>query len=106
MHTEGQAKYTNNGINIEPAEGAAVHAVFNGEVRSVNNLYGRYLILVSHGTYYTVYHNLKSTSVNIGQKVSTNQVIGVVGNSGDKPMLQFQIWKGDKPQNPVNWLSN
>ena len=106
IHTEGQAKYTNNGINIESAEGAAVHAVFNGEVRSVNNLYGRYLVLVSHGTYYTVYHNLRSTSVSVGQKVSTNQVIGTVGNSGDKPLLQFQIWKGDKPQNPVSWLAN
>ncbi len=106
IHNSGQAKYFNNGINIEPAEGAAVHVVFDGEVRSVNSLYGRYLVLVKHGAYYTVYHNLRSASVSVGQNVSTNQVIGIVGDSGDRPQLQFQIWKGDKPQNPSGWLSN
>ncbi|MES2827042.1 MAG: peptidoglycan DD-metalloendopeptidase family protein [Bacteroidota bacterium] len=103
-HNEGQAIYYNDGINIEPEEGAAVHAVFDGTVRSVRSPYGKYYILINHGAYYTVYHNLKSVSVAVGDKVSTNQTIGVVANSEGKPFLQFQIWKGEKSQNPEGWI--
>lgn len=103
-HTEGQAIYYNDGINIQPEEDASVRAVFEGIVRSVKSPYGRYYILINHGAYYTVYHNLKSVNVSVGDKVSTNQVIGVVANSEGKPHLQFQIWKGDKAQNPEGWI--
>ncbi|MGY4384980.1 septal ring factor EnvC (AmiA/AmiB activator) [Pedobacter sp. UYP24] len=103
-HNEGQAIYYNDGINIEPEENASVHAVFEGVVRSVKNPYGKYYILINHGAYYTVYHNLKSVNVSVGDKVSTNQVIGVVANSEGKPHLQFQIWKGEKAQNPEGWI--
>ena len=103
-HNEGQAVYYNDGINLEPEEGAGVHAVFDGTVKQVASPYGKYYILISHGLYYTVYHNLKSVSVSVGDKVSTNQVIGVVGNEAGKPHLQFQIWKGTKAQNPAGWI--
>ena len=103
-HTEGQAIYFNDGINIEPAEGASVRTVFGGTVRAVGNQYGKYYILINHGAYYTVYQNLRSASVSVGEKVSTGQNIGVVANSEGKPHLQFQIWKGEKSQNPEAWL--
>jgi len=103
-HTEGQAVYYNDGINLEPEENAAVHTVFDGTVKQVASPYGKYYVLISHGSYYTVYHNLKSVSVSVGEKVSTNQVIGVVGNEAGKPHLQFQIWKGIKAQNPAGWI--
>lgn len=103
-HTEGQAIYYNDGINIEPADGASVRTVFGGTVRAVGNQYGKYYILINHGAYYTVYQNLRSASVSVGEKVSTGQNIGVVGTSEGKPHLQFQIWKGQKSQNPDSWL--
>ncbi|MBC7565695.1 MAG: peptidoglycan DD-metalloendopeptidase family protein [Pedobacter sp.] len=103
-HTEGQAVYYNDGINLEPEENAAVHTIFDGTVKQVASPYGKYYVLISHGSYYTVYHNLKSVSVSVGEKVSTNQVIGVVGNEAGKPHLQFQIWKGIKAQNPAGWI--
>ena len=103
-HNEGQAVYYNDGINLEPDENAAVHTVFDGTVKQVASPYGKYYVLISHGSYYTVYHNLKSVSVSVGDKVSTNQVIGVVANEGGKPHLQFQIWKGLKAQNPAGWI--
>ncbi|MEJ7557671.1 MAG: peptidoglycan DD-metalloendopeptidase family protein [Pedobacter sp.] len=103
-HNEGQAVYYNDGINLEPDENAAVHAVFDGTVKQVASPYGKYYVLISHGLYYTVYHNLKSVSVSVGEKVSTNQAIGVVANEAGKPHLQFQIWKGLKAQNPAGWI--
>jgi septal ring factor EnvC (AmiA/AmiB activator) len=103
-HNEGQAVYYNDGINLEPEENAAVHAVFDGTVKQVASPYGKYYVLISHGLYYTVYHNLKSVNVSVGEKVSTNQSIGVVANEAGKPHLQFQIWKGLKAQNPAGWI--
>ncbi len=57
---EGQASYTNDGVNISTAEGASVRAVFNGQVRAVDSQLGRYYVLIKHGEYFTVYQNLRS----------------------------------------------
>lgn len=104
-HKEGQAYYTNDGINIETAAGATVRSVFSGTVSVVSNQYGRYFVLIKHGGYYTVYQNLSSVSVKSGQEVSTRQTIGVVANEDGRPQLQFQIRRGTAPQNPEAWIS-
>lgn len=104
-HMQGQASYTNDGINIETAEGASVRAVFNGRVSIVHNQYGKYFILIKHGEYYTVYSNLKSVNVSGGDNVTTKQVIGTVASSEGRPELQFQIRRGINPQNPEAWIS-
>lgn len=104
-HMEGQASYTNDGVNIETSAGAMVRAVFNGTVSIVNNQYGRYFILIKHGGYYTVYQNLSSVSVGAGDAVTTKQAIGVVANDEGRPQLQFQIRRGTVPQNPEAWIA-
>lgn len=104
-HKEGEAYYTNDGINIETAAGAAVRAVFNGTVSIVSNQYGRYFVLIKHGGYYTVYQNLSSVNVASGQTVTTRQTIGVVASEDGRPQLQFQIRRGTAPQNPEAWIS-
>lgn len=104
-HMEGQASYINDGINIETAPGAAVHAVFAGTVRIASFQYGVYFILIKHGEYYTVYQNLKSVSVAVGSQVTTRQTIGIVANDGGRPQLQFQIRRGKVAQNPEGWIS-
>lgn len=104
-HMEGQASYTNDGVNIETSAGATVRAVFNGTVSIVNNQYGRYFILIKHGGYYTVYQNLSTVSVSAGDAVTTRQTIGVVANDEGRPQLQFQIRRGTVPQNPESWIS-
>ncbi|MES2828192.1 MAG: peptidoglycan DD-metalloendopeptidase family protein [Bacteroidota bacterium] len=104
-HMEGQASYTNDGINIETSESAAVRAVFNGQVRAVDVQLGRYYVLIKHGEYFTVYQNLKSVSVAKGDNVSTKQTIGVVANTEGTPQLQFQIRRGAAAQNPEAWIA-
>ncbi|TDQ10065.1 murein hydrolase activator EnvC family protein [Pedobacter metabolipauper] len=106
VHTVGQAKYTNDGVTIETTENATVRAVFNGKVTRVINSYNRVVILINHGQYYTVYQNLKSASVSVGDNVTTKQAIGVVANSEDTPQMQFQIFRGAAAQNPESWISN
>ena len=102
---EGQASYTNDGVNIETAEGASVRAVFNGKVTTVQPILGRYLVIITHGEYFTVYQNLKTVSVAKGEEVSTKQSIGVVASSEGSPQLQFQIRRGPTPQNPEAWIA-
>jgi septal ring factor EnvC (AmiA/AmiB activator) len=104
-HMEGQASYTNDGVNISTAEGASVRAVFNGQVRAVDSQLGRYYVLIKHGEYFTVYQNLKSVSVSRGDNVTTKQTIGIVAETEGVPQLQFQIRRGMAAQNPEAWIA-
>ncbi|RZK78740.1 MAG: peptidase M23 [Pedobacter sp.] len=104
-HMEGQASYTNDGINIETSEGAAVRAVFDGKVTTIMEQFGRYFVLIQHGQYFTVYQNLRSVSVSKGAEVNTKQTIGVVASTDGTPQLQFQIRRGTVAQNPEAWIA-
>lgn len=105
-YTEG-IKSESPGIEIKTNSDASVRAVFEGDVASINNIYGAYLVLIRHGEYFTVYSNLKSVSVVKGQKVSTKQSIGTVATESSTgiPEVSFQLWKGSTPVNPKMWLA-
>jgi len=68
---------------ITGARGAAVKAVFNGEVMRVtyNRNAKAYIVLVGHGDYFTTYSNMATVSVKEGQKVTLGQSIGTLGQS-------------------------
>lgn len=104
-HRVDQANIDQNGVKIATAAGAAVRAVFNGKVTTVSNSMGKYFVLIKHGEYFTVYQNLATVNVSIGQEVSTKQTIGVVSGSDGVPEIDFQIWRGATPQNPEAWIS-
>ncbi|MGI4749174.1 MAG: murein hydrolase activator EnvC family protein [Janthinobacterium lividum] len=100
-------KTDNSGIDIKTSQGAAVRAVFSGEISKVENVDGSYLIVIRHGEYFTAYMNLRSASVSKGQKVSIKQTIGSAGvdpESGDS-QVHFELWKGFTPQNPQGWIT-
>ena len=95
----------NNGVTLTVRKGAQVKAVFNGTVTQVFVLPGyNQCVLVSHGTYFTLYTKLKSISVKAGDKVSTGQVVGVVDTIGGEDLFHFELWSSNEPQNPENWL--
>ncbi|MBY0245190.1 MAG: peptidoglycan DD-metalloendopeptidase family protein [Sphingobacteriaceae bacterium] len=104
-HKVDQATIDNQGIIIETPESENVRAVFSGTVASVTLITGRYMVLIKHGGYFTIYHNLKTVSVSAGTKVGLKQSIGEVGNTGETPLLQFQIWKASNPVNPEHWIA-
>ncbi|KLT65044.1 murein hydrolase activator EnvC [Pedobacter sp. BMA] len=105
VHMVDKASINNEGVYITMAQGGAVRAVFDGKVTTVFNQYGRYIVLISHGEYFTVYANLKSVSVSVNDKVETKQTIGVIGNTGDDAILSFQIRRVSTPLNPEAWIS-
>lgn len=108
----GQYKYKSNvtlfnpGINIKTAAGAAVYAVFDGQVSQVFMVLNNYAVMIRHGEYFTIYSKLKSVSVSAGQKVDTRQNIGTVASDPAEGIseMQFQIWKGKSPIDPSGWV--
>jgi murein hydrolase activator len=100
-----------NGIDITTPLGAGVRAIFEGEVASVMVIPGAgKAVMISHGSYRTVYANLKETYVQKGDKVGTKQSIGVLlpSEEGNNSVCHLEIWKitGTKsaPQNPMGWI--
>lgn len=95
----------NNGVTLTVKRGATAMAVFNGKVTQIFVLPGyNQCVLVSHGSYYTLYTKLNAVSVKVGDKVSTGQAIGVVDTIGGEDLFHFELWNGNEPQNPENWL--
>jgi len=101
-------KVPNDGIDIQTNENELVHAVFEGLVKAVAVVPGemRYVVLIQHGEYFTVYAKLKQVSVSKGQIVRANEKIGVVNtDKNGVTELQFQIWRNNQKLNPENWIA-
>ncbi|WP_027380304.1 murein hydrolase activator EnvC family protein [Chryseobacterium daeguense] len=97
----------NNGIKISVPSGTRAKSVFPGTVSSVlANSDGTKTVMVKHGTYFTIYSNLGSVSVSKGQQVSAGTLVGVVGQDFDGSYtLDFQVWNGTTPVDPLGWVS-
>lgn len=97
----------NKGIDITTEENAPVLAVFAGKVTSIVVVATSLkAILIQHGEYFSVYSNLESVNVKVGDNVKIKQQIGTVGrnNSGSNE-IHFEIWKERSNLNPENWLA-
>ena len=105
----GPYRYTNHlGLDFAEREGIPVLAAANGIVlySGWTYPYGK-LLLVSHPSgYTTLYGHNESLLVTVGEHVIQGQPIALVGNSGRStaPHLHFEIWKGDHPIDPINFL--
>lgn len=100
-------KINSAGIDITTSEGAIIRSVFDGEVTKVVAILGaNYTVIIKHGEFLTVYHNLINVKVKVGDKVKTKQTIGTVFTDQENvSKFHFQIWKDKITQNPENWLS-
>ena len=97
----------NNGIDIQTDEGAPVRAVFEGTVVGTQFIPGfDYMVILQHGSYYTVYSNLEEVSVKKGDKVTIRQAIGKVSTDRktNTSEVHFEIWKEKTRLNPQEWV--
>ena len=102
-------KIRNNGIDITTVPKIKARSVFNGEVSRVFSIKGaNTTVIIRHGNYYTVYHNLVNVSVKAGDIVNTKDYIGEVytDETNGQTILHFEVWKELEKQNPEDWLSN
>jgi murein hydrolase activator len=98
----------NNGIDIKTSEGADVHSVFGGTVSVVSSISGLgNVVLIQHGTYYSVYSNLSTVFVKKGESVTTRQTIGHAGINpvSNQTEIHFEIWLERTQLNPSTWLA-
>ncbi|MEK6373967.1 MAG: peptidoglycan DD-metalloendopeptidase family protein [Acidobacteriota bacterium] len=98
----------NNGMKIAAPPGAEVHSVFVGTVLFSQWFkgYGN-LIILDHGNrVFSLYGNLKSPSVAVGDRINAGQTIAGVGESEEAKSgyLYFEIRQDNKPENPQKWL--
>lgn len=95
-----------NGINLTGQGGAQARCIFDGEVTAVFSVGGLKNVMVRHGSYISVYCNLRSVSVSQGQHVSARQSLGAVApDATGKPNLHFQLRKEAATLNPEQWLA-
>ncbi|MFM7726187.1 MAG: murein hydrolase activator EnvC family protein, partial [Flavobacteriales bacterium] len=104
-----QVTVNNNGVDFTTDRSAAALVVFSGKVTSIFDIPGAgQNVIVTHGSYKTVYSGLESVSVKIGDAVSAKQKIGTVMNDGEDYTLHFEVWKvgaeGGSAQNPELWI--
>ncbi len=99
----------NSGVEITTEQGATARAVFDGVVTNVfSPTKVTKAVMIQHGDYFTIYQNLSSVNVSMGDKVSRKQAIGRVRSSGEtgKTVIKFLILQNTSYINPAGWLSN
>ena len=97
-----------NGLKIAAAPGAEVRSVFAGTVLFSQWFkgYGN-LVILDHGNrVFSLYGNLKSPAVAVGDRISAGQALAGVGESEDahSGYLYFEIRQDNKPEDPQTWL--
>jgi len=98
---------TNNGVDIQTKAGENVFAVFEGEVAGVQYIPGNhYMVILRHGSYYTVYSNLETVQIEKGDQVGTKAVIGQlhINEKTNTSEVHFEVWKNKTRMNPVRWI--
>lgn len=88
-----------NGVDIGAARGTPIYAAADGTAivsRSNggwNGGYGNYVVITHDNGSQTLYSHMKHAIVSPGQSVSTGQLIGYVGSTGDStgPHLHFEV---------------
>lgn len=97
----------NNGIKIAVTKGTIAKCIAPGTVsRIVASGDGSKMVFVKHGDYFTIYANLSTTMVSANQQVSAGTSIGAVGEDFDGTYtLDFQIWNGTNPVDPLSWVN-
>jgi murein DD-endopeptidase MepM/ murein hydrolase activator NlpD len=94
------------GLEMRTPRGTPVRAVYGGRV-AFADIYAAYgkTVIVEHGDrHYTVSSNLDEIGVKTGDEITAGARIGSVGDSGDGPLLYFEIRVGTETVDPAEWF--
>lgn len=99
------------GVDMRTQAGTPVYPLATGVVSNVGtDPMGGNIVNITHAdSIKTYYAHLSTVQVQKGDKVSTNTIIGTVGNTGNAshtfPHLHFQVWKEGQIQDPARFFS-
>lgn len=96
----------NTGIDIQTNTGAEVKSVHKGVVNTIAFVPGyNKVVIIKHGSYYTVYSRLKDVHVKKDQQVNAADVIGKVQTNAEGiSEVHFEIYKEVQRLDPQKWL--
>ncbi|MFH0757934.1 MAG: peptidoglycan DD-metalloendopeptidase family protein [Bacteroidota bacterium] len=98
---------THLGLDIAAPEGTPVYAAAEGIVKKAENLkgWGNLLVLEHAEGYTTFYAHMKSFEVKAGDKVTSGQEVGSVGNTGMSTghHLHYEVRKDGVQVNPSDY---
>jgi len=103
-----QVTIVNNGIDIRTEPGATAKAIFDGKVVGVKYIPGfEQMVIVQHGSYYSVYSKLDEVAVSKGQSITTGQTLGTVWQNPNSGIfeLHLEIWNGKSQMDPEAWIA-
>ncbi|MCE5300807.1 MAG: M23 family metallopeptidase [Spirochaetia bacterium] len=104
---QGITKF-HNGVDIRAKTGTWVGAAAGGKVIYAGwiNGYGKTIKIAHDGGYVTMYAHLSEIHVKNGCSVAAGKLIGKSGSTGHStgPHLHFSIFKGDKVENPMDYI--
>jgi len=94
------------GVYVKASPGTNVKAIAEGEVVSIQSMHGlgQTLILGHGGNLTSVYANLSSVNVSIGDDVSRGTMIAKSGISPYGNAYYFAVYKNGVAQNPMTFL--
>lgn len=97
----------NSGIEISTENGSNARAVFSGEVTQVQLITPlKKAVIIKHGDFFTIYQNLSSVNVQVGDKIAAKQSLGKIRTDGEgKTILKFMVSQNTTYFNPTSWLS-
>ncbi len=98
---------SNNGIDFTLPSGDNVVCVYDGEVVGVTNIPGfKNMVIIKHGSYYTVYSKRDNVVISKGQQIKRGQTIGNVEvNEEGVAEVHFELWKDKSKMNPQPWFN-
>lgn len=100
--TCGLGQEENFKIICEPK--TKVIAITKGIVTKIAKIDNKWLIIIRHGEYLTVYSNLEIINVSDLQELSSGEIIGQIATTNNETYLEFQLWKGAKRIAPNKWF--
>jgi lipoprotein NlpD len=105
---EAREGHDHDGIDIGAPFGTKVCAAADGDVlySELHGAYGNLVVIKHNGGVFTVYAHHEVNLVQKGQKVHAGDVIARVGQTGraTTPHLHFEVRKGSRPENPLQFL--